>query len=81
MNAATKPAVQSGGAAVMRMRDEFLQLVTAWNAMGNYSSAADAQAMAIALNKFEDDHNITSIEWPPRVAEDEHGKWLAEIES
>lgn len=79
MNAETKPAVESGCDAVTRMRDEFLQLVTAWNATGHYRSAADAQAMAVALDKFENDHIITSMEWPARVVEDEHGKSLAEI--
>jgi hypothetical protein len=73
--------VESGAKAVWRMRDEFLQLVAAYNAVGHYKSAADAQGIAIALDEFENKHVITEIEWPPRVIENEHGRELAEVES
>lgn len=57
-------AVLSGRDAVLKMRDEFLQLVTVYNAVGLYKNAQHAQAMAIALHEFEDSNNITPIVWP-----------------
>lgn len=70
----------TGGKAVLRMRDEFLQLVTAYNATGNYSGAIEAQAVAILLNKFEDEHNITMIAWPARVQGDGYDVELVEVD-
>lgn len=54
------------------MRDDFLLLVQALNAGGEYRHAMEAQAMVIALNKFEDDHYTTEAAWPP-VADPEGG--------
>jgi len=70
----------TGMEAVRKMRDEFLQLVTAYNAVGEYTDAADAQAMAVLLNKFEDEHTIANIAWPPRVKDGEYGPELVEVE-
>lgn len=71
----------TGRDAVLKMRDEFLQLVTAYNAVGEYSDAADAQAMAVALHKFENDHRITHIAWPPKTEQTEFGVELVEVET
>jgi hypothetical protein len=54
------------------MRDDFLMLVNALNAGGDYRHASEAQSMVIALTKFEDDHNVTDVAWPP-VADPEGG--------
>lgn len=71
----------TGGKTVLRMRDEFLQLVGAYNTIGSYKDAQDAQAMAIALNNFEERHDITEILWPPQIAgEEDHDKWLKRLE-
>lgn len=61
--------------AVLGMRDTFLQLVAAYNSVHAFEEARDAQVMAIALHKFEDDHNITCMAWPlqPVVGEDGPG--------
>lgn len=61
---------------VIQMRDDFLLLVAAYNSIGEYADALDAQTIAMALNKFEDDHNITEIAWPPERAGEEHDYWL-----
>jgi hypothetical protein len=69
----------TGMEAVLRMRDEFPQLVSAYNATGNYIGAMDAQAVAIMLNKFEDEHTITSIVWPARVKGEGYDVELVEV--
>ena len=51
---------------VLAMRDDFLILVDAYNKIWRYDHALDAQAMVIALDKFEDEHNITDVAWPPQ---------------
>jgi hypothetical protein len=70
---------QSGRDAVLKMRDEFLLLVAAYNAVGEYKDAQGAQVMAIVLNDFEDNHVITNMEWPPRVTSDQYGPAIAEL--
>lgn len=78
MSGSEVPAQRSGSEAVIQMRDEFLQLVAAYNAIGEYRKAMDAQSMAIELNKFEDDHHITEIVWPPKVIKEEDGEGYLE---
>lgn len=56
---------------VLNMRDFFLTLVTGYNTVGAYETAADAQKMAVALNAFEDHHNITGLSWPLEVIREE----------
>lgn len=56
--------------AVRQMRDEFLSLVTAYNAVGLYENAHAAQAMAIMLHKFEDAHNLMDMAWPADIIND-----------
>lgn len=70
----TKP---TGGEAVLRMRDEFVKLAQCYLEMHQYADAQRAAAMAESLTKFEDEHIITNIEWPPRVETDEYSCWLA----
>lgn len=65
--AAKPPEMQTGRDAVLAMRDDFKTLVNAYNAINEYADALDAQAMVIALNKFEDDHHITNMLWPARI--------------
>ncbi len=67
----------TGGTAVLQMRDMFAQLAACYLEMREYAEARDAASMAEALEKFEEQHNITNIEWPPRVEKDEWGTWLA----
>lgn len=69
------PSKRTGTDAVIQIRDEFLQLVSAYNTVGEYKNAQDAQAMAIALNLFENAHIITEIAWPPRTEIPEGSKW------
>jgi hypothetical protein len=78
--AIAKRLPEQGSAAVQRMRDEFLQLVTAYNAIGEYRQAAHAQEMAVLLNKFENSHIITHYEWPPRIIQGQFGPEIAEYE-
>lgn len=59
---------------VLEMRDQFTQLAKCYLEMHSFDQARDATAMAESLQKFEDKHIITGIEWPPRVAEDEYGR-------
>ncbi len=75
----TRPAEEhpTGGVAVLRMRDDFVKLAQCYLQMHQYADAGRATALAEALNKFEDEHIITNIEWPPRVDSDEYGCWLA----
>lgn len=72
-------AEPEGGWAVLQMRDQFLALVHAYNAVGEYGDAADAQVMAVALNKFEEDHVITDMEWPPRLIKGKFGHEIASV--
>lgn len=58
---------RSGYDAVMKMHQDFLTLVSAYNAVGMFEEAANAQRMAIALNEFEERHIITNMAWPPRL--------------
>lgn len=49
------------------MRDDMLTLVTAYNSIHRFDEAMEAQALVIALHKFEDDHGYHSeAAWPPR---------------
>lgn len=66
--------------AVLKLRDEMLQLVNVWNAVGEYQDAADAQALAVILHKFEDGHMLTDMVWPPRVLVLADGPEIAEVE-
>jgi len=50
--------------AVIKMRDEFVMLVTAYNHVGLYTHARDAQRMAILLHRFVERHNLAPIAWP-----------------
>ena len=56
----------TAAARVCAMRDDMLFMVEAFNNVGEYERAFEAQAIVIALNKFENDHDITQIAWPPR---------------
>lgn len=67
--------------AVLGMRDTFLQLVAAYNHVGCYTEARDAQAMAIVLHEFEEKHNITIIAYPLHtVVTDENTPALMGVE-
>lgn len=74
-----EPPKISGRDAVLKMRDDCLALVAAYNKMGLYAKAQDAQAMAIALHKFEEKHSITEMAWPVEVKE--HPEYGWEIQS
>lgn len=69
-----------GRGAVLKLRDELLQLVTAYNTVGSYKHAAKAQAIAVALNTFEDEVIIINMAWPPRIEHDEHGPFIPDME-
>lgn len=66
--------IQTGGEAVIRMRDEFAQLAKCYIDMGDFAAAQQAAAMAKALEDFECAHNITDVEWPPRAEKDTYGR-------
>lgn len=54
------------------MRDDMLLVVSAYNSVGEYHCALEAQGLLIALHKFEDDHAIhTEVAWPPRKDPDD----------
>lgn len=55
----------TGSQAVLRMRDDFVRLVSAYNETGCYPQAQEAQELVIALNRFEDRHVLTEMQWPP----------------
>lgn len=65
---------------VLSMRDCFLTLVAAYNAVGAYQDAQDAQAMAIALHQYEDKHRLTDLTWPLEVITDDYGRGLRTID-
>jgi hypothetical protein len=69
-----------GRTAVLKLRDELLQLVAAYNAVGAYKHAQKAQAMAVALNEFEDTVIITHMLWPPHIEHDEHGAFIPDLD-
>jgi hypothetical protein len=71
---------KDGRGAVLKLRNELLQLVAAYNAVGSYKHAAKAQAMAVALHDFEDAVIITHMAWPPRVEHDEHGAFIPDLD-
>lgn len=60
-------AVRTVSERVLAMRDDFVELVGAFNAAHDFETAADAQLLVVALNKFEDDHDLTQIAWPPSI--------------
>lgn len=72
--------VLDGRGAVLKLRDELLQLVSAYNAIGSYEHAQKAQTIAVALNKFEDDVIITHMEWPPRIEQGEFGPFIPDLD-
>lgn len=76
----TEKACLDGRTAVLKLRDELLQLVTAFNAVGSYKHAAKAQAIAVALHDFEDEVIITHMVWPPHVEHDEHGPFIPDLD-
>lgn len=61
------PIHMSGAAAIQKMRSEFLQLVTAYNAIGLYGKASNAQEVAIRLNQFLIRNKLEELAWPPEV--------------
>ena len=65
---------QTGTEAVMRMRNEFVQLAQCYLVMGDFGAAREATNMAEALTKFEAQHNMTAIEWPPVAEQDEYDR-------
>lgn len=65
---------------VLKLRDEMLQLVNVWNAVGEYQDAADAQALAVILHQFEEGHMLTDMAWPPRLLVLANGPEIAEVE-
>lgn len=75
-----EPASLSGTTAVCRMRDQFLQAVTAYNIVHQFDEALEAQAIAIALHKFEDAHDITLMRWPPSVIEVDGCPEIADVD-
>lgn len=74
------PTPVCGRDAVLKLRDELLQLVTAYNAVGSYKHAQKAQAIAVALHEFENDVIITHMAWPPRIEQDEHGPFIPDLD-
>lgn len=58
---------RTGRDAVLQLRQEMLKLVSAYNAVGMFQAAASTQVMVISLNKFEEEHVITNMAWPPRL--------------
>jgi hypothetical protein len=74
MEARSTPLHDSVQGLVLDFRDCFLTLVDAYNRVGAYGSAADAQAMALALHKFEGDHRLDDLAWPLELVKDEHGR-------
>jgi alkylhydroperoxidase family enzyme len=48
------------------MIDDLLLLVAAYNASGRYDVAMEAQAVVVALNKFDADHDMDDAAWPPQ---------------
>lgn len=80
-NASPAPSAESSmGAAVLGMRDTFLQLVAAYNHVGHYTHARDAQSMAIVLHTFEAEHNLTTIAWPLQLIDDEERRAVRGVE-
>lgn len=76
---ATDPKI-NGADAVVKMRDEFVMLVTAYNHLGMYTHARDAQRLAILLHKFVERHNLTPLAWPavpvpPMTGQDGNITW------
>lgn len=68
---------RTGYDAVIQMHRDFLKLVTAYNAVGMFDSAAKAQQMAISLHEFEEAEIITNMMWPPRLVDDNGMKIIA----
>jgi len=55
----------NGSQAVRGMRDDFVKLVTAYNHVGLYEHARNAQKMVVILHQFEERHNLMPLAWPP----------------
>jgi len=64
----------------MQMHRDFLKLVAAYNAVGMFNAATNAQNMAVALHQFESDHIITNMQWPPRLVERNGMKIIAPVD-
>lgn len=75
-----KPASLGGTEVVCRMRDDFLKLVTAYNIVHQFDEAVEAQAIAIALHKFEDEHDISMMRWPAQVIEVDGRPEIADVD-
>lgn len=53
------------GERILQMRDDFVLLVVACNAGGDFDTAGNAQSLVCVLNNFENEHNVTDAVWPP----------------
>jgi hypothetical protein len=54
----------SGSEAVQLMRNEFVELVEAYNTLGLYGRAADAQILAVKLHEFQENNRLEDMVWP-----------------
>lgn len=72
-----------GGPAVLKMRDDFVELAQCYLSMHGYGAAREAIEMANMLQTFESKHDITNVLWPPALVPDQYsesGKSFAEGE-
>lgn len=77
------PKPPTGASVILKMRDDFIQLAQCYLAMREYDGALHATDMAQRLEKFENEHIQTNMEWPARLIDSEFtesGKELAEVE-
>jgi hypothetical protein len=64
---------------VRYMREDFLLLVAAYNGGGDFAAAMDAQAVVIALDKFEDGHcDMHQSAWPPEPDPEGGLLWMSQ---
>lgn len=76
MTAPLSKETVTAGERVLQMRDDFMLLVAAYNEAHQFEHAQEAQALVIALHKFEDEHDITRVAWPPKPDDDGGLVWI-----
>jgi hypothetical protein len=69
---------QTAQERVLRMRDDFILLVSAYNEAHLFVEACGAQKIAMVLHQFENEEILTDVAWPPRADPDNGG--LVQVE-
>lgn len=69
----------SASEVLIAMKNGLLMMVHCYNVVGLYEHAQHAQTLALAVHRFEADHNLTQMGWPPQVVDGDEGTRVADL--